>query len=139
MISIYFTVKVKKTDEIIPDLDMTKYFVGDVSIKKIITKSDSDEVELFEVQFYNGARTRLHYHEVDQILIGNKGQGKIALYDGIKLSDTESGTILFKTQRMLTGDVILIPAYTWHWHGAIEKGNFGHYQLKKTGNTIWLE
>jgi len=131
--------KVKKIDEMMPDLDMSKYFVGDVSIKKIITKSDSDEIELYEVQFYNGARTRIHYHEVDQILIGNNGEGIIALYDGMKLTDPESGTILFKTQRMITGDVILIPAYTWHWHGANEKANFAHYQVKQTGDTIWLE
>src|SRR5262245_23302939 len=131
--------KVKKIDEIMPDLDMTKYFVGDVSIKKIITKSDSDEVEVYQVQFYNGARTKIHYHKVDQILIGNNGEGIIALYDGMKLTDPESGTILFKTQTMIAGDVILISAYTWHWHGAIEKGNFAHYQIKQTGDTIWLE
>lgn len=135
----YLTMKVKKIGDIFPDDDMTKYFVGEVIVKKIVTRSDSDEVELYQVQFYNGARTRLHYHEVDQILIGNNGEGKIALYDNIKLSDPESGTILFKTQRMTAGDVILVPAYLWHWHGAIENGNFSHYQIKKIGDTIWFE
>ena len=46
--------KVKKIGDIFPDDDMTKYFVGEVIVKKIVTRSDSDEVELYQVQFYNG-------------------------------------------------------------------------------------
>ena len=66
-------------------------------------------------------------------------KGKLPYTTISSLSDPESGTILFKTQRMTAGDVILVPAYLWHWHGAIENGNFSHYQIKKIGDTIWFE
>jgi hypothetical protein len=34
---------------------------------------------------------------------------------------------------------VCVPAYRWHWHGAVKGSNFAHYQIKKPGKTVWLE
>jgi quercetin dioxygenase-like cupin family protein len=37
------------------------------------------------------------------------------------------------------GDFVCVPAYKWHWHGAVEGKNFAHLQIKRAGKTVWFE
>ncbi|MEW5840190.1 cupin domain-containing protein [Nitrososphaera sp.] len=128
--------------DIAPDQSMLKYFDGRVVIKKMVTEAASREVETYLVDFSDGARTKLHYHETDQILIATEGRGVVALQSKVEMdgSGGEARVRLGDVHHMKKGDFVLVPAYTWHWHGAAAKGeDFAHIQIKKPGRTVWFE
>ena len=119
---------------------MPIYFVGKVEVRKVINESVSKDVEVFLVTFENGARTKLHYHEVDQILMATKGNGIVASQTKVEMLDGKTAKIsLDEVQYMKEGDFVCIPAFKWHWHGAVKDESFAHYQIKKVGKTVWLE
>ena len=122
------------------DGSMLHYFVGSVEVKKLVTDAISKEVETYLVAFSKGARTKLHYHETDQILLATKGRGRVVLQGKVSL---EGGSVarvsMDDTHDMREGDYVCVPAYVWHWHGAAEGEDFAHLQMKKPGRTTWLE
>ena len=94
------------------------YFTGRVTIRGISSEQASNEQEIYHVTFYNGARTTLHYHESDRILIATGGKGVVGLIKGSKVSDfeiDEKDIIFFEED----GDSVYIPANRLHFHGAI--------------------
>ncbi|MHB8566862.1 MAG: cupin domain-containing protein [Nitrososphaerales archaeon] len=127
--------------DVTPDNSMSDYFVGKVELRKVIGEQASKEVELYLVEFKDGARTKLHYHEVDQILMASKGNGIVSIQSKVELSDDGKNvkTSFEQTQDMRDGDTVLVPAFKWHWHGAVSGEDFAHYQMKKVGKTTWLE
>jgi quercetin dioxygenase-like cupin family protein len=46
-----------------------EYFTGRVTLREIFSEQVHNEQEMYHVTFHNGARTTLHYHESDQILV----------------------------------------------------------------------
>ena len=119
---------------------MLHYFVGSVEVKKMVTEAVSKEAETFLVTFSNGARTKLHYHETDQILIATKGKGVVVLQTKVVMEgDNVAKVSMDEVHAMSEGDYVCVPAYVWHWHGAIKGEDFAHLQVKKPGKTIWLE
>lgn len=126
--------------QVAPDQSMLHYFEGKVEIKKMVTDALTKEVETFLVTFVNGARTKLHYHETDQVLIATKGRGMVALETGVRVdSDTAATVKMDEVHYLEEGDFVCVPAYKWHWHGAVKGNDFAHYQIKKPGRTVWLE
>ena len=122
------------------DSSMLQYFEGKVEIKKMVTDALTKDFETFLVTFLDGARTKLHYHETDQVLIATEGSGIVALQTSIKMDSDTSATIkLDEVHRMQQGDYVCIPAYRWHWHGAAKGSRFAHFQIKKPGKTAWVE
>ena len=110
------------------------YFTGRVTIRGIFSEQASNEQEIYHVTFYNGARTTLHYHESDQILIATGGKGVVGLIKGSKVSDfeiDEKDIIFFEED----GDSVYIPANRLHFHGAIDgssgNGDFSHLAIRK--------
>ncbi|HVD07769.1 MAG TPA: hypothetical protein VNB67_04930, partial [Nitrososphaeraceae archaeon] len=65
--------------DILSDSTMSQYFEGNVEIKKLITDKLTNDFETYLVSFENGARTKLHYHEVDQVLLATEGKGIVVL------------------------------------------------------------
>ncbi len=85
---------------------------------------DSREVELLAVWFHHGARNRPHTHDADQVLHIMEGQGIVA--------DEKERRIV------AAGDVITVPAGTWHWHGATPDSSMMHISIRKQGaSTNW--
>ena len=126
--------------QVAPDQSMLNYFEGRAEIKKMITDALTKEVETFLVTFFDGARTKLHYHETDQVLIATEGRGIVVLQTGVKMdSDTAATVKMDEVHYFDEGDFVCVPAYRWHWHGAVKGSNFAHYQIKKPGKTVWLE
>jgi quercetin dioxygenase-like cupin family protein len=122
------------------DLSMLKYFEGKVEIKKMVTDALTKEVETFLVTFADGARTKLHYHETDQVLIATEGKGIVVLQTGVRMdSDTTATVKMDEVHYLSEGDFVCVPAYMWHWHGAAKSSNFAHLQIKKPGKTTWVE
>lgn len=122
-----------------PDLVMARYFDGSVEIKKMVTDAVSKEVEAYLVTFSNGARTKLHYHETDQILIATEGKGVVALQGKVGMEGESAIVSLDDVQELNKGDFVCVPAYVWHWHGAAKGEDFAHIQTKKPGKTVWFE
>lgn len=126
--------------QVAPDQSMLNYFEGKVEIKKMITDALTKEIETFLVTFADGARTKLHYHETDQVLIASGGTGIVVLQTGVKMEDDTTATVKMDEVHYLEeGDFVCVPAWKWHWHGAVKGSTFAHYQIKKPGKTIWLE
>jgi quercetin dioxygenase-like cupin family protein len=126
--------------EIPTDTSMTKYFDGTVEIRKLITDALTRDFETFLVKFLDGARTKLHYHETDQVLIATEGQGVVALQTAVTMQQDNTALVrLDEVHNMSEGDFVCIPAYKWHWHGAAKGSKFSHLQIKKSGKTVWFE
>jgi len=123
------------------DNTMGRYFTGRVEIKKMVSELQSKEVEMFLVSFFKGARTKIHYHETDQILLATEDGGALGTQSSVKSLDGSGGAarIDFEVRRLAKGDFVCIPAGTWHWHGAAEGVDFAHLQAKRPGKTVWLE
>ncbi|MGI0025160.1 MAG: cupin domain-containing protein [Nitrososphaera sp.] len=126
--------------ELPPDSSMAKYFTGNVEIRKLVTDALTKDFETFLVTFIDGARTKLHYHEMDQVLIATEGKGVVALQTDIRMEDNSTATIKMDEVHELTeGDYVCIPAFKWHWHGASKGSSFSHLQIKKPGKTVWVD
>lgn len=124
--------------DVAPDQSMLKYFEGNVEIKKMVTEAASKEVEAYLVTFSAGARTKLHYHETDQILIATRGKGVVALQAKVEMHDG-TAKVGMEEHALEEGGFVCVPAYVWHWHGAQKGEDFAHIQVKKPGKTAWLE
>jgi quercetin dioxygenase-like cupin family protein len=123
-----------------PDQSMLKYFDGAVEIKKMVTDAVSKDVEAYLVTFSSGARTKLHYHETDQILIATEGKGIVVLQSKVEMEGENVARVKMDDVHYLNkGDFVCVPALVWHWHGAVKGEDFAHIQAKKPGKTVWLE
>jgi quercetin dioxygenase-like cupin family protein len=106
-----------------PDTSRKGYFVGVVKTLQLVGLTASNEVELLAVYFSAGARTRPHIHQQDQVLQIIDGQGIVA---------TETEKLMVSA-----GDIITIPAGTWHWHGARRNTSMCHISIKRPGPSDW--
>lgn len=126
--------------DIAPDQAMLKYFEGQVEIRKMVTEVTSKETEAYMVAFSRGARTKLHYHETDQILVATKGKGIVVLQSKVEMEGENAARVrMDEVHHLVEGDFVCVPAYVWHWHGAQKGEDFEHMQVKKPGKTVWLE
>jgi len=127
-------------DKVTPAPGTQNYFVGDAKIRAVVNESVTKDVEVFLVTFENGARTKVHYHEADQILATAEGEGVLAVQTKVQLSEDGKAQVTFgDVQPLKKGDFACIPAFSWHWHGAKKGENFSHYQIKRPCKTVWLE
>jgi quercetin dioxygenase-like cupin family protein len=127
-------------DETSPSPGPEAYFVGKVHIRAVINDSITKDVEVFLVSFETGARTKVHYHDSDQVLMAAEGEGVLAVQTQVRLGEDGKAQVTFgDVQRLKKGDLVCIPAFSWHWHGAQKGENFSHYQIKRPCKTIWLE
>jgi 4-carboxymuconolactone decarboxylase len=101
----------------IPKLNVeTDLFIGgQVSMQPLVTKEIGQDFNMTHVNFYPGARNKLHTHSSDQILL---------ITDGFGIVSTETEESLVKT-----GDIIHIPAGEKHWHGATIDSHFSHISV----------
>ena len=117
--------KITRIDRFQAKYDPTRsnYFAGEVNIQSLVGPAESSELELISVYFSPGGRTIPHIHEQDQVLQIIEGQGIVA---------TETERVMVSA-----GDVITIPAGTWHWHGATQNQAMAHISIMKRGKTNW--
>jgi len=108
-----------RTDEITEVADTSPIFVGNVTKKEMVTDENPGLLRVNLVTFHDGARNKLHHHEVDQVLVVTTGSGIVANeIDELSVSP---------------GDVILIPAGERHWHGAQSGQDFAHLSVLTPG------
>jgi quercetin dioxygenase-like cupin family protein len=105
------------------DPSRANYFDGEVNIQSLVSAADSNELDILNVYFSAGGRTRPHIHQQDQVLHILEGEGIVA-------TETEKHLVS-------AGDVILVPSGTWHWHGATRDTAMNHISVMKRGQTDW--
>jgi quercetin dioxygenase-like cupin family protein len=105
------------------ELVTRKDFDGVVHMQPLKRPSDDTELEVLAVFFDAGARTRPHTHPTDQELHVIEGHGVVAT----------------ETERLLVGpgDIVIVPAGVWHWHGATPESAMCHISSKPRGATEW--
>jgi quercetin dioxygenase-like cupin family protein len=122
-----------------------EYTVGKVTMNKVsdrfTSKEQKRELKTYFVTFHDGARTRLHYHDSDQILIATEGEGMVEIVK--KVESKNDGTyelIIQESTNFKKGETVLIPAGKIHWHGGIsgQNGKFSHIAILKNCVTMWL-
>ncbi len=127
--------------------DGGKNFIGKVDLKTILDEHESKEQEMYYVSFKKGARTRLHYHLSEQILIATKGKGVVVIFEKISSSrdnELEKSEVCKFDLDGEKYDTFCVPAGKLHWHGAREGKDFDHIAIRKVttdsseAKTIWL-
>jgi len=117
------------------------HFTGPV-VQRVIVSKESDEQIMYYVVFKEGARTFVHSHPSDQILIGCEGEGIIVLLD-IEEEHKNKSKYKQRGEAMIIkkGDTIVVPKNTFHYHGSNNKDQiFGHIAIRrKSGETNWDE
>lgn len=88
---------------------------GPVTIQPLINEKTGKDFNMTNVNFQAGSRNKFHTHTSDQVLIITAGTGIVA---------TENSREI-----VTTGDLIHIPAWEKHWHGATADSYFSHISL----------
>jgi quercetin dioxygenase-like cupin family protein len=100
-----------------------EYFSGTVRQQRLNSTTEPGGIDLVAVFFEPGARTRPHIHATDQALHVAEGEGVVA---------TEQERRLIRT-----GDIVIIRAGQWHWHGATPTSAMCHISARPVGPTDW--
>ena len=100
-------------------------FIGKVTAQRMVTPEVSETMRIGNVIFSPGARTKLHTHESDQVIIVTGGNGIVATKD--------------KENEVALGDVVHVPSGEVHWHGATEVSSFSQISVLLTGENTILE
>lgn len=98
-------------------------FAGTVRLHYLRRPEEPGAVELIGVFFEPGGRTIPHTHSTDQALYIVEGEGIVA---------TERERRLVRP-----GDIAVIPANTWHWHGATRTSAMLHISMRPAGPSNW--
>jgi len=122
------------------------WFTNKVHMKDISSKIKSKEQDIYHVYFQGGAKTKLHLHNGNQILIVTKGIGSLEIFR--KLSTKKTNFKIKRTEKILLkeGDIVHIPLDTLHTHGSTDKKKiFSHIAINihpvrnPEYKTIWYE
>jgi quercetin dioxygenase-like cupin family protein len=96
-----------------------EWFDGTVWQQRLVAPQTHDGVGVLAVWFEAGSRTTAHTHPVDQTLQVMEGVGIVA---------TEEHKHIIRE-----GDTVVVPAGTWHWHGATPDEAMMHLSIKQGG------
>jgi quercetin dioxygenase-like cupin family protein len=105
------------------------YFNGNVVIREVYNENNSQDQELYFVEFLNGALTTIHFHETEQILIPVYGKGVVGEIKKNSVLDFDLDDITLNS--LDSGEIVSIPANILHFHGALPQQNFTHIAFRK--------
>lgn len=106
------------------------WFTGRVHMKDISSKIKSKEQGIYHVYFHNGAKTKLHWHNGNQVLIATRGSGSLEIFR--RYGTSKNSFKIKRTERITLkeGDTVYIPAKTLHAHGSVnKKKTFSHIAI----------
>ncbi|MBA0908278.1 MAG: cupin domain-containing protein [Nitrosarchaeum sp.] len=121
------------------------WFTDKVYMKDISSKIKSTNQDIYHVYFENGAKTKMHVHDGNQILIVTKGIGSLEIFKKHGASKTNFKIKKIEKINLNEGDIVHIPSNTLHTHGSIKKSVFSHIAINilspksKAYKTIWYE
>lgn len=106
------------------------WFTNKTWMKVLSNKIKSKDQDIYHVHFEKGSKTKIHWHNGNQVLIATKGKGSLEIFRRYGSSEFD-----FKIKRiekiiLKEGDVVHIPAKTLHTHGSIDKKKtFSHIAI----------
>ena len=106
-----------------------EWFTNNVHMKDVSSKIKSKEQDIYHVYFENGAKTKMHLHNGNQILIVTKGIGSLEIFR--KYGSNKTNFKIKKTKKinLKEGDIVYIPSNTLHTHGSLKKATFSHIAI----------
>ena len=123
-----------------------EWFTGKTWMKILSDKIKSKDQDIYHVHFEKGSKTKLHFHNGNQVLMAVKGKGSLEIFKKYGTSKSEFKIKKIEKISLNEGDIVHIPAKTLHTHGSIDKKKeFSHIAInilpKKNSiyKTIWYE
>ena len=123
-----------------------EWFTGKTWMKVLSEKIKSKDQDIYHVHFENGSKTKLHFHNGNQVLIGIKGKGRLEIFKRYGSNKKEFKIKSIEKINLNEGDIVHIPAKTLHTHGSIDKKKeFSHIAINilpkknSTYKTTWYE
>ena len=123
-----------------------EWFTGKTWMKVLSEKIKSKDQDIYHVHFEKGSKTKLHFHNGNQVLMAIKGKGSLEIFK--KYGNNKSEFKIKRTERinLNQGDIVHIPAKILHTHGSIDKKKeFSHIAINilpkknSTYKTTWYE
>ena len=123
-----------------------EWFTGKTWMKVLSEKIKSKDQDIYHVHFEKGSKTKLHFHNGNQVLMAIKGKGSLEIFK--KYGNNKSEFKIKRTERinLNQGDIVHIPAKTLHTHGSSDKKKeFSHIAVNilpkknSTYKTTWYE
>jgi len=123
-----------------------EWFTNKTWMKVLSDKIKSKDQDIYHVHFEKGSKTKLHWHNGNQVLIGVKGKGSLEIFK--RYGTSKSNFTIKRIERIILneGDVVHIPEKTLHTHGSINKKKiFSHIAInilprkKAEYKTVWYE
>lgn len=99
-------------------------FVGRVLAQTLVGE-DAEHLRVGAITFTDGARTRWHYHDYEQLLVITDGRGILATRQ--------------HEHPVAPGDVVYVPRAEEHWHGAVPGASMTHVSVNQVGETTVLD
>lgn len=122
------------------------WFTAKVRMSEISGVIDSKEQNIYHVYFENGAKTKVHVHNGNQILVVTGGSGVLETFSKKGRGKENFGIKRTKTMRLSPGDIVHIKKGTLHTHGSSDKKRlFSHIAINiippksKKYDTAWYE
>ena len=122
------------------------WFTNKTWMKVLSQKIKSKDQDIYHVHFENGSKTKLHFHNGNQVLIGIKGKGRLEIFKRYGSNKTEFKIKSVEKINLNEGDIVHIPSKTLHTHGSIDKKKeFSHIAINilprknSTYKTTWYE
>ena len=123
-----------------------EWFTGKTWMKVLSEKIKTKDQDIYHVHFEKGSKTKLHFHNGNQVLLVIKGKGSLEIFK--KYGNNKSEFKIKRTERinLNQGDIVHIPAKILHTHGSIDKNKeFSHIAINilpkknSTYKTTWYE
>ena len=122
------------------------WFTNKTWMKVLSEKIKSKDQDIYHVHFEKGSKTKLHWHNGNQVLIATKGKGSLEIFKRYGTSKKEFKIKKIQTISLKGGDIVHIPAKTLHTHGSVnKKKEFAHIAInilpRKNAlyKTVWYE
>lgn len=120
------------------------WFTNSVNMKDISSTIQSQGHDIYHVYFKKGAKTKLHIHNGNQILIATKGYGSLDIFKKSGKKKTNFKIKKTQTIKLIPGDMVFIPKNTLHTHGSINpRQTFSHIAINILSGpeykTTWYE
>ena len=115
--------KLYRPSEIPKSAVSSPLFVGEVLLQATPMPDGAEDYTLRVVTYTAGARNVPHRHTSDQLIVVTAGTGLVGA----------DGDVL----KVRPGDIVIIPATEYHWHGADADGEVT--QVSITGRTSTTE
>jgi len=121
-----------------PKIDEEKY-IGKAAIFKATQEGifKSNDLKVYYILFEKGSMTRIHYHQSDQILIAQYGEGFVTIINKIEQDNTDNNKAE-QTIELKPGNAVLIRAGILHYHGAKKNKNFNHIAILQNKESFYL-